>query len=257
LAIAVQIFTLALSIWAWATIRMNLLGQVFFFGLLLALVTTMACAGYGAYLAGRTVRRQWFALVLLTALPARRIAVGLIAAALYRMRGLVAVYIGLFPGLVLGWLGVVVDFNATWGMFNSYYYGEAPPPPDILGPGIFGVVLALCAWGLPLAGAALGAGLGVQWRAPIASTVVAMLLATIFVPFLWGAYLVLGVIALYLVSWIGSRIGLAVVDVFGLVWLLGAFLLAVRNTWRWGIDRAAYYLRRRDPLEMAGSITTR
>jgi hypothetical protein len=170
----------------WAAFGLGLLSLAFAMWSMLAqppgfeLVTIQMECGWGltllapfvtAVLAGvltsRAAHGEAFRMLRLTPLTPKRIAQGLIAVALFRVRVLLAVVVGLMPALIAGPFVMMLEISYFFGG-----YALASPGPGtsaqlyLLSWSLVMLAMVVGAWALNILGAAAGAWFGLRHRQP-------------------------------------------------------------------------------------------
>ncbi len=175
---------LAICCRAWLEAQVALLETLLLLGLLVMILVPPVVAALTGALTALELRGEHFQFLLLTSLPERTLAQGLLHAALYRTRHFRAMAAAAIPAVMIGFLVELLKVLAPFWMYMSY---PAPsPPPDVTLPGLLLAVVVGLLWGANVLAARLGAAVALRWpnAALAAALAPAAMLALVAVPFL-------------------------------------------------------------------------
>jgi hypothetical protein len=138
----------------------------------LTLLTPPIVASVATNLTARDVSSEPYELVQLTTLPRASLVHGYVFAALYRMRLLISLTVGLMPALVIGLVQISLLVLVT-----VYTSNMAPFPEQTIPLSLEWVALVIGLWGMIYLAAASGVGLAIRWRGSVLANILAPLLA--------------------------------------------------------------------------------
>ena len=138
----------------------------------LTLLTPSIVASVATNLTSRDVSSEPYELVQLTTLPKNALVQGYVFAALYRMRLLISLTVGLMPALVIGL--VQISFLVLVTLYTS---NMAPFLEQIVPLSLVFVATVIGLWGITFLATASGVGLAIRWRGSILANILAPLIA--------------------------------------------------------------------------------
>jgi hypothetical protein len=153
--------------------EMNPLCAVLFVtAVVLTLLAPAIVASLATGLTARDVSSEPYELVQLTTLPKIALVQGYVFAALYRMRVLISLTVGLIPALVIGvvQLGLLV-------LVTLYTSNMAPFLQQVVSLSLDFMAIVIGLWGIAFLATASGVGLAIRWRGNILANILVPLSA--------------------------------------------------------------------------------